>query len=152
MASTHAHSHILPLRVYFLVAAALFVLTGVTVAISFVHFGVFNLLVAMLVAVVKASLVILFFMHLKYDNKLYLTIFLTAVVFLGVFIVLTMADTMTRGDIDPAVKNPIRQEAVIYDDHGRPLKAGHGEAEHEGAAGTDSTAAVSGDEASAHGE
>lgn len=110
--STH---HILPLRVYLSVGAALLVLTAVTVAISFFHFGPFNLLVAMLIAALKATLVALFFMHLKYDNKLYMIIFVTAVVFLAVFIILTMFDTMRRADVYDIEAKPIRDKAVIYD-------------------------------------
>lgn len=98
-------------------------LTAVTVAISFFHFGPFNLLVAMLIAALKATLVALFFMHLKYDNKLYMIIFVTAVVFLAVFIILTMFDTMRRADVYDIEAKPIRDKAVIYDslDTGRQL-------------------------------
>jgi len=107
--------HILPLRVYFAVFAALLVLTAITVWIAGFHFGPFNLVVAMAVAAVKASLVALFFMHLKYDNKLYLTIFITSIAFLAIFIVLTMFDTLTRGKIDEQKMNPINPNAVIYE-------------------------------------
>ena len=91
------------------------VLTALTVAISFVHFGPFNLVIAMLIAAGKATLVALFFMHLKYDNKLYMTIFVASVVFLAVFIILTMFDTLRRDDIDAIKSRPIQERAVIYD-------------------------------------
>ena len=108
-------THILPLKLYLSVGAALIVLTAVTVAISFVHFGPFNLLIAMLIAAGKATLVALFFMHLKYDSKLYMTIFVASVVFLAVFIILTMFDTLRRDDIDEIKSKPIQEQAVIYD-------------------------------------
>lgn len=111
---SHAHHHILPLRTYFLVTTGLLILTAITVGISYVHFGVFNLLVAMAVAVAKASLVALYFMHLKYDSKVYLMIFLVALLTLGVLIVLTMADTMTRGDVDIDETGPISPQAAMY--------------------------------------
>lgn len=65
--------HIVPFSVYFKVFISLIVLTAFTVAISrvdFAEFGhpVLNIVVAMLVASVKALLVVLFFMHLKYEN------------------------------------------------------------------------------------
>ena len=114
---SHAHDHkehILPLKVYFAVFGALLVLTAVTVIISKFHFGAFNLVVAMAVAAVKASLVALYFMHLKYDSKVYMTVFLIAIAMLAVFIILTMADTLTRGRLDPQKEQPITPSAVIY--------------------------------------
>jgi cytochrome c oxidase subunit 4 len=101
-----------------MVFAALIVLTAVTVWISHFHFGAYNLVVAMGVAAIKASLVALFFMHLKYDNKLYMTIFLSAIAFLAIFIVLTMFDNLTRGRIDEEKVHPINPNAVIYRDSG----------------------------------
>lgn len=117
--STHAHTHehaehVLPLRVYFGVFAALLVLTAVTVIIAKFHFGAFNLIVAMAVAAVKASLVALIFMHLKYDNKVYMLIFVSSIVFLAIFIIFTMSDTMTRGNVDPMKARPIDPRAIIY--------------------------------------
>ena len=114
-AKSHSHHHILPLRVYLGVFAGLLVLTAVTVAVSFIHFGAFNLVVAMFVAAVKASLVAMFFMHLKYDNKLYLVVFLIAIAFLAVFIIFTMFDTMERDRIYIEKAGPIQKEAGIYD-------------------------------------
>ncbi len=110
-ASTH---HILPLSVYFTVAGILFVLTGITVAISYVHFGAFNIIVAIVIATAKASLVALYFMHLKYDNKLFMATFLSSLIFLGLFIILTMTDTMYRGEVDPIREHPIKIEADFY--------------------------------------
>lgn len=113
--TTHAHKeHVLPLRLYFSVFAGLLVLTALTVYIAGFQFGAFNLVVAMAVAVVKASLVALFFMHLKYDNKVFMLIFVTSIAFLGIFVTFTMADTMTRGSIDSATRNPLIPEATIY--------------------------------------
>lgn len=113
--AAHTAPHILPLKLYLGVGAALIVLTAITVTVSFFNFGPYNLVVAMIVAATKASLVALFFMHLKYDNKIYLVIFLTSVVFLAVFIILTMFDTLRRDDIDEMKAEPIRPEAIIYD-------------------------------------
>ena len=98
-----------------MVGAALFVLTGATVAISFVHFGAFNLVIAMLIASIKAILVALFFMHLLYDNKLFMAIFSIALIFVSVFIILTMFDTLERGSVDTVKSKPIKENAIIYD-------------------------------------
>ena len=102
------HHHVLPISTYLTVGSALLLLTFVTVWVAQYHFGEWNLIVAMAVATVKATLVLLFFMHLKYDNKLYTFAFLISIAFLAVFIVLTMLDTMKRdefgrGSIDKQV-------------------------------------------------
>lgn len=124
--NTQSHHHILPLSLYINIGLALIGLTVVTVWISFYHFGPFNLLVAMLIAATKASLVALYFMHLKYDNKLYAIIFVSSLLFLATFIVLTMFDTMRRGDIDEMKQGPIEKEAIIYRDSTRAVE-GHGD-------------------------
>jgi cytochrome c oxidase subunit 4 len=101
--------------VYLRVGAALLFLTVITVAVSQFDFGEFNLIVAMAIAALKGILVALFFMHLKYDNKFYMIIFTTALIFLAVFIILTMMDTQTRGDIYNYEMQPIKKNAAIYD-------------------------------------
>ena len=88
--------HIIPLKIYINVIAGLLVLTVITVAAAQVDFGVLNVLIAMGIATVKASLVLLYFMHLKYDDKLFLVIFLTGVFFLVVIFLLCEFDLATR--------------------------------------------------------
>ncbi len=87
-------AHIVPAPVLLGVFAALMVLTLATVAATWVDLGVWNLWIALVIATVKASLVALFFMHLRYDNPFYALIFVTALVFLGLFLSLTLLDTL----------------------------------------------------------
>lgn len=116
MSTSAKHApHIVPMKVYLGVGAALFVLTAITVAISFIHLGGWNVVVALLIASIKASLVALVFMHLFYDKKSYLIIFLAAIMFLAVFIIFTMFDTMRRGEIDEESAGPIQKNAAMYD-------------------------------------
>ncbi len=61
--------HVLPLKVYINVFVSLLVLTAVTVLVAQFDFGSFNAFIAMAVATVKATLVAMYFMHLKYDDK-----------------------------------------------------------------------------------
>ena len=61
--------HITPLRTYLIIAASLLFLSGVTVWVSYIDLGSFNIVLAMFVATVKASLVAFFFMHLLWDDK-----------------------------------------------------------------------------------
>ena len=112
-ANNHAH-HILPLRLYLGVGGALLFLTIVTVWVAQFDLGAFNMAVAMIIAGVKATLVALFFMHLKYDNKLYMIVFVGALVFLTIFIIFTMFDTENRGDIYRERGMEVRQKALMY--------------------------------------
>jgi len=111
---THSH-HILPLKVYFGVAGALFIMTVVTVTVAQFHFGEWNIIVALGIAAFKGTLVALYFMHLKYDNKLFMIIFVSSLLFLTVFIGFTMLDTMFRGEIDSVESGPINKNSVIYE-------------------------------------
>jgi cytochrome c oxidase subunit 4 len=89
-------NHIVPPRIYIIVGATLLVLTAATAAISFVDLGVFNAVVALFIACTKASIVVLFFMHVKYSSKLTkLTVFSGLFTFC-VLIALTLSDYMTR--------------------------------------------------------
>jgi cytochrome c oxidase subunit 4 len=106
--------HITPIKIYLAVAASLMILTIVTVAVSFVDLGPYNVTVALAIASIKALLVAFFFMHLFYDNKIYLVIFSMALLFLTIFLTLTMFDTTTRGAIDKDKADPINKEATIY--------------------------------------
>jgi len=116
MTSKHtAQDHIIPARVYLIVGASLFVLTGITVGVSFVPLGPFNLVVALGIATIKATLVALVFMHLLYDNKFYLLVFVSAMMFLSIFIIFTMFDTMKRDALYQQTARPIRTQAVMYD-------------------------------------
>lgn len=89
--------HVLPLSTYFKTWGALMVLTVITVGASYVNFGPGNLVIAMLIATAKAATVSLVFMHLWYDHKFHGVIFVSSLVFLGIFIAFTMFDTETRG-------------------------------------------------------
>ena len=106
--------HITPIKTYITIAALLMILTAVTVTVSFIDLGPYNVSVALLIASVKALLVAFFFMHLFYDNKLYLIIFAMALLFLTIFLTFTMFDTSTRGAIEKEKAQPINKEATIY--------------------------------------
>jgi cytochrome c oxidase subunit 4 len=92
--------HVLPLKFYFGTAGALFVLTAITVGVSYFHFGELNLIIALAVATVKATIVSAIFMHLFWDHKFHSIIFASSLIFLGIFIWFTMYDTNHRGQND----------------------------------------------------
>ena len=87
-------SHVIPVRLLLGVFAALMVLTVLTVAVSYFDFGAVNLLVALGVATAKATLVALFFMHLLYDKPFNAIVFVIGIGFLGLFLAVTMLDTV----------------------------------------------------------
>jgi len=123
--------HIVPVKIYAGVWIGLLVLTLITVKVSYLDFGVFNLVVAMGIATTKAILVVLFFMHLKYDEPFNVVVFVSSFAFLAVFFMLTLADTMERGQVDPLeadviVPVPSRVEPVEGAGH-EADSTGHGE-------------------------
>lgn len=93
------HHHVVPVRTYLMVFAALMVLAIVTVAVSYVNMGVLNNFIAMAIAISKAALIMAFFMHLKYTNKLTLLVALMGFFWLIIFFVITMGDYLARGSI-----------------------------------------------------
>jgi cytochrome c oxidase subunit 4 len=110
----HEHIHITPVKVYLAVGIGLLILTAITVSVSFIDFGPFNVTIALAIASVKALLVAFFFMHLFWDNKLYLIVFGASLLFLTIFLTLTMFDTTTRGAIYEEKARPIESEAPMY--------------------------------------
>lgn len=123
MNATSAEHHISPLKVYLLVGFTLLVFTAITVWVSFFDFGAWNLIVAMAIAAFKATLVVLFFMHLLYDHKLYAVVFLSSLVFLATFVVITMFDTLGRDRIYPIEAQPVEERAVIYRSQKTPAQS-----------------------------
>jgi cytochrome c oxidase subunit 4 len=89
--------HISPKRTYYAIFGALMVLTAVTVGVAFIDLGVFNFPVALAIAVTKATLVILFFMHVKYSSRLTKLFVGMAFFFLFILFGLTMTDYLSRG-------------------------------------------------------
>jgi len=94
------HTHISSAGFYTVIFLALICLTILTVGQSYVDLGKMNLIVVILIATTKASLVVSFFMHLRYDNKFHALIFVCSLMFIGVFFAYTINDTGHRGQVD----------------------------------------------------
>ncbi len=99
---SEALAHVVPLRVLLAVFAVLLLLTFVTVAATWLDSGDWALVIALGIATVKASLVALYFMHLRYDQPFYAIVLLTALLFLSIFLSLTLLDTF---QYQPEVEN-----------------------------------------------
>jgi len=110
MSHTHTHEHhVTGPKTYGAVLLALLVLTVITVGASYVDFGSMNTVVAIIIATVKASLVALFFMHLRHD-KFNALIFLGGLLFLAVFVIWTLFDIETRVTVLPTnLKTPVQE-------------------------------------------
>jgi len=91
------YTHIVPASLYVGIWAALMVGTLITVLASFAELGPFNIVIALLIATVKGTLVVLFFMHLRYSPKLTMAAVIASVFFLFIMFSLTMTDYLSRG-------------------------------------------------------
>ena len=88
--------HVVSPVIYLIVFGALLVFTALTVGASYVEMGIFNPIAAILIACIKAVIVVLFFMHVKYSSKLTkLTVFCGLFTFLAL-VGMTLADYFTR--------------------------------------------------------
>jgi cytochrome c oxidase subunit 4 len=100
MSDNHSHHIIVPVKYYVATFAALLFLTFITVWITRFDFGAFNIYIAMLVAAIKASLVLLIFMALAWDKGFNRIAVVFALIFFGIFIAFTLADVATRGSVE----------------------------------------------------
>lgn len=105
--------HVMPKIFYYGVLAALLLLTFLTVATAQVNLGPFNVPIAMGIATAKATLVLAFFMHLYWDNKFNLLIFVTSILFLSIFIIITMLDTEGRNLVDRQRSNFLPRDEFV---------------------------------------
>jgi cytochrome c oxidase subunit IV len=96
------HPHVMPLPIYFLIFGILLFFTVVTVGVSLLGLPpIPAIIVAVVVATIKASLVVLYFMHLRYENTFYSFIFIGSLFFVGLFFLITLLDMNFRGFIVP---------------------------------------------------
>jgi cytochrome c oxidase subunit IV len=88
--------HIVPKRTYYIIFGILMLCTYITVQVAFFDLGAFNIVAALAIAVLKATLVVLFFMHVKYSTRLTWAVVVGSIFWLGILLVLTMGDYLTR--------------------------------------------------------
>lgn len=138
--------HVLPVKLLAGVLGALLALTGLTVLTGTTYLFGFDLAVAMIIATVKASLVCVIFMHLKWDRGFHAFAFLGSVLFVGVFLAYTLTDTKQyQGDVraygsdvslNSPFASPLPDPHPSTHDHG---EEGHSEDEHSEPANGEST-------------
>src|SRR5262245_9699281 len=115
----HGHTpHITPLKIYFGVWGALMILTAATVAAAYVPFEWLHVPLALGIATVKATLVVLFFMHMLHDERFNAVLLLGGLVVVGIYFAFTMGDPFTRGDVNREDIEPVR---IQYYRHGNMI-------------------------------
>jgi cytochrome c oxidase subunit IV len=90
-------THVVPLGVYLAVFTALMALTAVTTAAAFHDLGPLNNVVALGIATLKAALVVLFFMHVRYGTRLTPLVIAAGLFWMVILIALSLTDYLTRG-------------------------------------------------------
>jgi cytochrome c oxidase subunit IV len=101
-------AHVTPVRLLLAVWAALMVLTVITVAVTSVDLGGrVNLIVAMLIATIKAGLVVTYFMHLRWDRPFNTLVFLGSLLFVSLFISMTLFD---KSEYEPDIEEMYLQK------------------------------------------
>ncbi len=107
----HGVGHIVPIWILAATGSALLVLTVVTVWVASIDFGPANVWIALGIAAVKASMVVLLFMHLLWDRPFNGVVFVASIVFLTIFIGFAMTDTFEyRPDIDIGNSKEVQQK------------------------------------------
>jgi len=106
--NTHAHGGN-ESRTYFVTLVALLILTIITVAASYVDFGAGNIVIALFIATVKASLVALIFMHLNHEKPINAVIAVAGFLFLGIFLMFCFIDFDSRVNFQPVNVKPVVQ-------------------------------------------
>jgi cytochrome c oxidase subunit 4 len=103
--------HIVSPKVYIGIFASLMILTAATVAAAYVNLGAFNIVVALAIATLKATLVVLYFMHARYSPKRTQLVIICAVFWLAIMLALTLSDYSTR-DRDAA--SNLQPSALVH--------------------------------------
>lgn len=91
------NEHIVSPKIYLAVFGTLILMTATTTAVAFVDLGPWNTVVALAIAAFKATLVILFFMHVKYSSRLTSLVITGGIFWLLILLTMTLTDFATRG-------------------------------------------------------
>ena len=89
--------HLIDKKTYYGVFASLMALLGATVAIAYIHLGKLNVVAALTIATIKAVLIMLYFMHLRYSSRLLWVFVIAGFFWMGILLTLAFSDYLTRG-------------------------------------------------------
>ena len=88
--------HIIPYRTFLLVLAGLISLTLISVTVTKIYLGTLTVFIALLIAAVKSTFVLRFFMHLKFENRMFTIMVIGVILLIGVVIFITLLDYLYR--------------------------------------------------------
>jgi cytochrome c oxidase subunit IV len=95
-------AHVMPVKLLFIIGGALLFLTAVTVWVTFIDLGRSgNLIIAMVIATIKAGMVCAYFMHLRWDRPFNALVFASSVLFVALFISITLLD---KSEYEPTIE------------------------------------------------
>jgi cytochrome c oxidase subunit IV len=104
----HGLAHVMPIKVLLTVGGTLLFLTAVTVWVTYADLGRSgNLIIAMVIATIKAAMVCAYFMHLRWDKPFNAFVFVTSVAFVGLFITVTLLD---KGEYEADIEEMYLQQ------------------------------------------
>jgi cytochrome c oxidase subunit 4 len=92
-----AGNHVVAKKIYYTIFAGLMALTAITVAVAYIDLGPLNTVAALVIACIKATMVVLYFMHVKYSTRLIKLTVVAGLYWMGILLVLTLSDYLTRG-------------------------------------------------------
>jgi cytochrome c oxidase subunit IV len=108
---TEHTEHIVPPTTYAVIIVILLALTAATVGAAYINLGKYNIVVALAIATLKATLVVLFFMHAKYSPQRTKLVIIAGVFWLAILLFMTMSDYVSRVDYR-GVHYPMSQRIV----------------------------------------
>ncbi len=104
----HGLAHVMPIPMLLAVGGGLLFLTAITVWVTYVDLGRSgNLIIAMVIATIKASMVCAYFMHLRYDKPFNALVFVSSILFVGLFITIAMLD---KSQYEPDIMEMEREQ------------------------------------------
>jgi cytochrome c oxidase subunit 4 len=106
-AHAHAKHHHGSAALYIRTLVALLILTALTVGASYIDFGAGNVVIALFIATIKATIVALFFMHLRWDKPVNAVIACAGFLFLGIFLMFDFIDFGSRDGLQPVNLAPV---------------------------------------------
>ena len=107
-AHAHAKHHHGSAALYIRTLVALLILTALTVGASYIDFGAGNVVIALFIATIKATIVALFFMHLRWDKPVNAVIACAGFLFLGIFLMFDFIDFGARDGLQPVNLAPVK--------------------------------------------
>ena len=105
--------HVSPVSLYITIFAALMILTGVTVAAAYLNLGQLNFSVAIAIACFKATLVVWYFMHVKWQSHMTKLTLATGLFFLAILLGMSLIDYVSRGPGFYVTPQPINPQSII---------------------------------------